>query len=138
MTMFLRTAALLAITAAVAGAQSVAGRADDTWSMRERLESGDRLRLSTPNGAISIRQGSGSEVEIRAEKTADRGASMSDIGFIVKKNADGLVVCAVYDDDDECDMDRGYRQRRNRSRDGWNRQRTRASLPAHIDLRRLR
>ncbi len=128
MTTFLRTAALLAIAAASAGAQTVVGRSDDTWSMRERLESGDRLRLSSPNGAISIRQGSGSEVEIRAEKTADRGASMSDIGFIVKRSSTGLVVCAVYEDDDECDMDRGYRQSRNRSRDGWNRRRTRASF----------
>jgi len=100
--------------------------------MREQLESGDRLRLSTPNGAISIRQGSGSEVEIRAAKTADRGASMSHIGFIVQKSADGLVVCAAYNDDDECDMDRGCRQRRNRSRDGWNRQRARASFVVTI------
>jgi Putative adhesin len=123
MTTFLRTAALLAVAAASAGAQSVVGRADDSWRMRERLDSGDRLRLSSPNGAISIRQGSGSEVEIFAEKTADRGASVSDVGFIVKKHADGLVVCAVYYDDDECDEERGYRQRRN-----WNRRQVRVSF----------
>ncbi len=129
---FLRTAALLALAAASASAQTVVGRADDSWSMRARMDTGDRLRLSSPNGTITIRQGSGSDVDIRAEKTADRGASMSEIGFIVKKLDGGLVVCAVYNDDDECDMDRGYRQRRNRSRDGWNRQRTRASFVVTI------
>lgn len=132
MTTLIRTAALLAVAVATASAQTVVGRNDDSWSLRERLESGDRLRLSSPNGAITIRQGSGSDVEIRAEKTADRGASMSDIGFIVKKQDEGLVVCAVYDDDDDCDMDRGYRQGRNRSRDSWNRQRARASFTVTI------
>lgn len=129
MTTISRSAALLFLVAATAGAQNVVGRRDDTWSTRERLSSGDRLRIASPNGAITITQGSGSEVEIRAEKRADRGASMDDIGFVVKRQGDGLIVCAVYEDDDECDMERGYRQRDRRG--GWN-NRARASFIVRI------
>ncbi|MDZ7631558.1 MAG: DUF4097 family beta strand repeat-containing protein [Gemmatimonadaceae bacterium] len=124
-------ALLLLTTGATAGAQRVVGRDDVSWSTREQLSSGDRLRIASPNGPITITQGTGAEVEIRAEKTAEQGASIDDIGFIVKRAAGGLVVCAVYDDDDECDMERGYRTGARRSRDGW-RNRARASFTVRI------
>lgn len=129
MSTILRTTALLVVAAMTAGAQSVVGRNDDSWSTRERLSSGDRLRISSPNGAITITQGSGSDVEIRAEKTAGRGASIEDIAFIVRRESGGLVVCAVYDDRDDCDMEHGYRQHSRRS--GWG-NRARASFTVRI------
>ncbi len=112
--------AAAALSVGSLGAQ-VVGRSESTWTLRERLSSGDRLRLVSPNGAITIAEGGGSDVEIRAEKRADRGARIEDIGFVVRKTARGLTVCAVYDDEDECDAEDGQSRRRNRrNRDGWN------------------
>ncbi len=127
----IRISALHVLTASLLCAQSVVGRADATWSLREKLASGDHLRIMSPNGAITIAQGGGSEVDIRAEKRADRDARIDDIGFVVKRVPNGLVVCAVYDDDDECDMERGYRGRNRRSRDE-RRNRARASFTVRI------
>ena len=112
-----RTTALLALTALAANAQTIVGRNESTWSTRERLSSGDRLKIASPNGAITITQGSGSDVEIRAEKRADRDARMDDIGFVVRRTDEGLIVCAVYEDADECQPDGSRRtgyDRRNR------------------------
>ena len=111
---------LFAFTASLAGAQTVVGRNDDSWTARETLARGQRLRLTSPNGTITISASSGNEVEIRAEKRAERGARIEDVGFVVKKSSEGLVVCAVYDDGDDCDLAGGYQQSRRRWRDGWN------------------
>lgn len=117
MTTVYRTAALLVLAATAAGAQTTQGRKSDSWSTRERLASGDRLRISSPNGAITITEGSGSEVEVTAEKRPGRDGSVEDIAFVVRRTSAGMIVCAVYEDEDECDMERGYRQRSRRS--GW-------------------
>lgn len=109
-----RTTALLALTALAANAQTIVGRNQSTWSTSERLASGDRLKITSPNGAITITQGSGSDVEIRAEKRADRDARMDDIGFVVRRTDDGLIVCAVYEDADECQPDGARRTSSNR------------------------
>jgi DUF4097 and DUF4098 domain-containing protein YvlB len=115
----IRASLLLSLTASLVGAQTVVGRNETTWSTRATLASGQRLRVTSPNGAITITQGSGSEVEIQVEKRAERNARIEDIGFIVTKSADGLVVCAVISDDDRCDLANGYESARNRWRDGW-------------------
>ncbi|HYW50388.1 MAG TPA: DUF4097 family beta strand repeat-containing protein [Gemmatimonadaceae bacterium] len=124
MKVLFRTTALLALTALAANAQTIVGRNESTWSTRERLSSGDRLKIVSPNGGITITQGSGSEVEIRAEKRADRDARMDDIGFVVRRTDDGLVVCAVYEDADECQPDGS---RRSYNRRNWNERRNYAS-----------
>lgn len=111
---------LVALTASLAGAQTVVGRSDDSWTTHETLARGQRLRLTSPNGTITISPSTGNEVEIRAEKRAERGARIEDVGFVVKKSSEGLVVCAVYDDGDDCDLADGYQQSRRRWRDGWN------------------
>lgn len=113
-----RTSLLLTLAAGVAGAQSVVGRNEANWSLRETLASGQRLRIASPNGAITITEGSGSAVEIQVEKRAERNARIEDIGFIVKKSSEGLVVCAVYSDGDQCDLEHGYDAERNHWRDG--------------------
>ena len=131
----LRAALLLLLTAGVAGAQTVVGRNEETWTTRETLAPGQRLHVASPNGAITVTQGNGSEVEIRAEKSAGHGARIEDVGFIVKKTSDGLVVCAVYDGDD-CDMEDGYHSRRRNWRDGWNAPRVSFTvrMPAGVKL----
>lgn len=127
---------LFALTASLAGAQTVVGRSEETWTTRESLARGQLLRLTSPNGTITVAPGSGNEVEIRAEKRTERGARIEDVGFIVRKSSEGLVVCAVYDDGDECDLADGYRQRRNSWRDGWRSPRVNFTvrIPAGVSL----
>lgn len=127
----IRVSALHVLTAGLLCAQTVIGRADATWRLREKLGPADHLRILSPNGAITVTQGGGSEVDIRAEKRLERDARINDIGFIVKRVPNGLVVCAVYDDDDDCDMEYGYRGRNRRSRDD-HRNRARASFTVRI------
>jgi DUF4097 and DUF4098 domain-containing protein YvlB len=128
---------LLVLAAGGAGAQRVVGRADANYTVRERLGSGDRLRVATPNGEVTVSEASGSEVEVRVEKTTERGSELSDIGVLVRRVDGGLVVCAVYNDDDECDMERGYGQ--GSRRQGWESSHTHARLivrvPAGVALR---
>ena len=124
-----RTTALLGFAAASMQAQSVAGRSGSSWSTRERLSSGQTLRLASPNGPITITQGSGAEVVIRAEKRADRDARMEDMGFVVKRTGTGMIVCAVFESADECDSQRGFRSNSTRE---WNRSRPSARITVQI------
>jgi Putative adhesin len=124
-----RVASALLVVAATASAQGTVGRNDASYTVREQLASGDRLRLTSPNGTISIVQSSGTEVEVRIDKVIERRAAIDDVAFIVKRSSGGLIVCAVYDDDDSCDMERGYRQRSER----WNaRNRARANFTVRV------
>lgn len=106
---------LTAASAASAGAQDVVGRKESVYNITERIASGDWLRIASPNGSISITQGSGDKVEIRAEKDVRRG-SVEDVGFVVRRESGGLTVCAVYEDEDECGSSGNYR-----GRDNWRR-----------------
>ena len=127
---FLCSCALIVVAVSTSSAQSVVGRNESTHTIRERLSSGDRLRVATPNGEVTISESSGAEVEVRVEKTTERGSSIADMGVIVRRTGGGLVVCAVYDDDDDCDMDRGYQ--RGRRRRGWDNSRTHARLIVRV------
>jgi Putative adhesin len=131
MSLSLRTTSLVAFMASTAGAQAAVGRADETWTTRERLDVGQRFHVSSPNGAITISKGSGRDVEIRGVKRADRGGSIEEMAFKVVRTAEGLVVCAVYEDDDRCTMEDGYRRARRNDRDGWN-HRARASFTVQV------
>ncbi len=119
MTHVTRIGTLLLFSATAASAQAVVGRSEASYTIREQLASGERLRVTSPNGEINIAQGSGSEVEIVAEKRVERRGDVTDIGFKVRKTSGGLIVCAVRDDDDDCDLERGYQQSRKRY-PGWN------------------
>lgn len=128
MKMLLRTTALMGLAAATVQAQSVVGRSESSWSTRERLSSGETLRITSPNGPITITQGSGAEVVIRAEKRTDRDARLEDMGFVVTRTSDGLTVCAVFESADECAADRGDR----RTSTNWNRSRPSAQFTVQI------
>lgn len=127
---FARTTALVTLTALTVGAQRVQGRDESSWNTSARLDRGQTLKLTSPSGGITITQGDGAEVVVRAVKRATRGAKIEDIGFIVRRSDAGMVVCAVYEDDDECEMDNtGSR----RGRNGWN-GRNRASASFEVEL----
>jgi hypothetical protein len=135
----LRAASLIAATAAAVHAQAVVGRNEERYTIREPLTGGQQLHLTTPNGTITIVQGSGAEVEIRAEKRTNSGGSIEEIGFMVRRSESGVAVCAVYDDDSSCDMEDGYRERRRGGGDSWRRRRASVNftvtMPADVRVR---
>ncbi|MCC6319027.1 MAG: DUF4097 family beta strand repeat protein [Gemmatimonadaceae bacterium] len=131
------TLPLLLATLAIASsarAQNIVGRADRTFTHSARIGAGDDVRIFAPQGTITVTEGSGNTIEYRAEKV--RGDA-EDIGFIVRPLANGITICAVYDEDDECNDD-GVRSNRRRTwRSGNNRARVEVtvSVPAGTRLR---
>lgn len=110
-----------AITLLAAGpltGQAVVGRNDRTFTLSESISEGGWVRLATFNGRIDITQGSSGRVELRAVKNIRRG-DIEDIGFVVRRENGGITICAVRDDQDECDGDGSYHGG-NRSRN-WSR-----------------
>lgn len=83
-------------------AQDILGRRDRTWTHTERVGSGDDVRIYAPVGTITVTEASGGSLEYRAEKI--RG-NVEDYGFVVRKGSSGVTICAVRDDNDECDED---------------------------------
>jgi hypothetical protein len=122
---------LLAVSAAApVAAQQIVGRDETTFTLTERVDDGDWVRIASPNGTIKISQGSGSRVEVRAEKVIRRGDA-EDVGFVVRRGSGGLTVCAVYDDEDECDEDGDYHGR-NRSIGWWREHQIRIDFTVRI------
>lgn len=109
--------------------QGVVGRRESTFTLSERVGAGGWVRLYSQAGDITITEGGSGTMELRAEKEPGRG-SIDDIGFRVLRDADGITVCAVYDDEDECDSD-GVEAVRRRSRINW-RNRARAHMTVRI------
>lgn len=110
--------AAAAVAAVPASAQQVQGRDDRVFTTSAPVGSGGNVRIFAGSGDITITEGSGSTVEFRAEKDTRRGR-IEDAGFVVLRERDGVTICAVYDEDDECEVD-GLRSH---SRSGWNRNR---------------
>lgn len=94
--------ASLATVPTLLAAQQVQGVKDRVFTASERVGSGGAVRVYARQGDISITEGSGSTVEFRAEKD-DRRGRLDEIGFIVRKDGDGVTICAVYAEDDDCD-----------------------------------
>lgn len=97
-------ATMLTAAPALVSAQQVQGVKDRVFSISERVGSGGDVRIFARQGDITISEGTGSTVEFRAEKDERRGR-LEEIGFIVRKDGDGVTICAVYADDDDCDAD---------------------------------
>jgi hypothetical protein len=125
----LTSALLLVAVAGSASAQELVGRRESVFTMNERVEAGDWVRIVSPNGDVTIAQG-GDRVEIRAEKVVRRG-SVEDVAFVVFRGRGGLTVCAVYDDADECDEDGSYQSRHR----GWRGSREREQTKVNFTVR---
>lgn len=129
-----RRLAALCVTSALAAtpvaAQQIVGRDDTVFNLAERVGSGDWVRIASPNGTIRVTQGGGSRVEIRAEKVVRKGA-IEDVGFVVRRGQAGVTVCAVFDDDDECDQDGDYRGG-DRPRNWWNNHQIRINFTVRV------
>ena len=82
-----------------AAAQNIVGRNDRTYTLSERVSAGGDIGIFAPVGTITVTESSSGTLDYRAEKV--RGDA-DDIGFVVLKSANGVTICAVYDEDDEC------------------------------------
>lgn len=112
-------------------AQELTGRNERVFSLTEALSSGQTLRVFTPNGKIDVFPASNDRVTFRGEKDV-RNADIEDIAFAVIRGRDGLTICALFSDDDEC-TERGVRTER-RSRSWWRDRdrRVRVDLTVHV------
>jgi len=84
------------------------------------IPSGSWLYVRNLNGPIRVERGSGSRVEVTAEKKWRRGNS-DDVRFETRKTGrggDDVVICAIWYQDTDCDED-GYRN--HNDNDGRNR-----------------
>ena len=88
-----------------------------TWS--ERVAAGQWIRVYGNNGRIQVSESTGDAVEVVGEKDLRRGRP-EDIAFEVRRAGDGVTICAIIDDDDDCDDD-GVRHRGRWNNDSNNR-----------------
>ncbi len=103
-------ATLLAVAAATAGAQD-----RTTWDWKEQLGSGRTVYLRNVNGSVRIEAGSGSTVEVAAEKRWRRG-DPDEVRIEARRTSAGdIIVCALWGERATCDED-GYHGNRDR---GW-------------------
>jgi len=96
------------------GAAQVLGRDAEVFTRNEPIARGESFRFYGAIGDITVTEGTGTQAEVRAEKILTRQGRVTDIGFIVRRSGDGVTICAVFEDDDEC-SDTGLRSERNRS-----------------------
>jgi Putative adhesin len=117
MTPFRAPALLLALVAlpALSGAQTLLGRNDSVFTWRGPLRAGALLTVKNQNGPIDVRPGSGSQVELRAEKRTRHG-NETDVAFDVETGSNGdVTICSTLRGNNPCDENR---DRRNRDDDG--------------------
>lgn len=107
---------LLPLLAAVAPAQQVVGRDQEVFTTSEPVARGEWFRFVAFQGEITVTEGSGNRVEVRAEKSG--GRDVTDIGFRIVRDGNGVTICALLDDDDRCDENGLNSSRRNYN---WNR-----------------
>jgi len=88
-----------------------------TWS--ERIATGQWIRVYGNNGRIQVAEATGDAAEVVGEKDLRRGRP-EDIAFEVRRTNDGVTICAIIDDGDDCDDD-GVRHRGRWNNDSNNR-----------------
>jgi hypothetical protein len=100
---------LVALLPSLAAAQ-VFGRDDRIFTRNEAITKGAWFRFFAPIGDITVTEGTGTQVELRAEKILRQG-EVTDIAFNVRRNTEGVTICAIYEDNDEC-TEEGFRSER--------------------------
>ena len=101
--MIFRAVLLLALPAALAGAQT---SADKTEVFKGQIASGSWLRVRTMKGDVQVREAIGTDVIV----TANRRYRMRQTGaitFEVKRDGSNVTVCAVWERTRRCDAE-GY------------------------------
>ena len=55
---------------------------------------------TAPMGDITVTEGTGTQIELRAEKIL-RSGEVTDIAFNVQRTAEGVTICAIFEDNDD-------------------------------------
>jgi putative adhesin len=92
-------------------AQSTRGRADTTFVWSARIRDGGTLTIKNVVGGISVTEGRGDEVEVRADKQVRGRGDPGDITFDVQESSSGATICTVYRGESACD-DGGFNNTR--------------------------
>ena len=100
---------LFAVIPSLASAQ-VIGRDAEVFTRNEPIARGEWFRFFAPLGDITVTEGTGTQVELRAEKVL-RNGRVTDIAFKLRRGGEGVTICAVFEDADEC-TDNGVRSDR--------------------------
>src|SRR5687767_12104053 len=107
----LRIALSLAALVPSLAAGQILGRDAEVFTRNEAVARGEWFRFFAPLGDVTVTEVTGTQVEFRAEKIL-RNGRVTDIGFEVRRTGNGVTICAVFEDSDEC-TDSGYRRDRN-------------------------
>lgn len=99
---------LVSLATPVAG-QDLQGREGTRFTWSERVPSGQWLRVYSLHGRIDVMPASGDASEVVGEKVLRRGRP-EDIAFEIRRVSDGIIICAIDDDEVECN-DEGIRHR---------------------------
>lgn len=105
-----------AVLASPVAAQQLQGREGTRFTWSERVAPGQWLRVYGVSGRIEVVEASGAAVDLIGEKILRRGRP-EDIGFEIRRASDGVTICAIIDEDTECDDD-GIRHRGRNDNDG--------------------
>ena len=112
----LRIALSLAALLPSLAAGQILGRDAEVFTRTEAIARGEWFRFYGPIGDVTVTEGTGTQVEFRAEKIL-RSGRVTDIAFELRRTGEGVTICAVFEDDDECSDD-GLRSDRRRN---WSR-----------------
>ncbi len=108
---------LVSLLAPPVAGQELQGREGSRFTWSERIPSGQWLRVYGINGRIEVTQATGDAAEVIGEKVLRRGRP-EDIAFEIRRMSDGIIICAIIDDEVDCNDD-GIRYR-GRSRNDRN------------------
>jgi hypothetical protein len=106
---------LTALLPSIAASQ-ILGRDAEVFTRTEAVARGEWFRFYGPIGDVTVTEGSGTQVEFRAQKIL-RSGRVTDIAFELRRTGEGVTICAIFEDDDECSDD-GLRSDRRRN---WSR-----------------
>src|SRR5688500_20124920 len=112
----LRLALSLAALLPSLAAGQILGRDAEVFTRTEAVARGEWFRFYGPIGDVTVTEGTGTQVEFRAQKIL-RSGRVTDIAFELRRTGEGVTICAVFEDDDEC-TDDGLRSDRGRD---WSR-----------------
>jgi hypothetical protein len=112
----LRIALSLAALVPSLAAGQILGRDAEVFTRTEAVARGEWFRFYGPIGDVTVTEGTGTQVEFRAQKIL-RSGRVTDIAFELRRTGEGVTICAVFEDDDECSDD-GLRSDRRRN---WSR-----------------
>lgn len=97
------------IATPLAAQTGIQGREGTRFTWSERIPAGQWLRIYNTHGRIEVVEATGDAAEVVGEKVVRRGRP-EDIGFEIRRASDGVTICAITDDEVDCNDD-GIRQR---------------------------